>query len=100
MNEVPTWFACQCGSTNESNVMENYTFIALDQEPVKCNSFKEAFTAMFNWVQKHLNGEGLSYQVLETAIWIEINGRPLYFYDARDRAIDENILKDGKLIET
>lgn len=77
-----------------------YTFYSMEQgdKPVECSSFKEAFTVMFNWVTNHLNGEGLSYQVLETAIWIEIDGQPLYFYDARDRAIDEGILVDGKLV--
>ena len=31
----------------------------------------------------------LSHQVLETAIWIECDGQPIYFYDALDRAYEE-----------
>jgi len=77
-----------------------YTFCSIMEgdKPVKCSSFEEAFTAMFKWVTDKINSNDLALQVLETAIWIEINGLPLYFYDARDRAIKMGILKDGKLV--
>jgi len=59
--------------------------------PVR-KTFMEAWDDMFQWVEKQLASGGLSYQVLETAIWILIHDDgyigPMYFYDARDHAID------------
>lgn len=73
-----------------------YKFVSMEEGfvPVERDSFKEAFTDMYHWVK---NQKRLHLQILETAIWIERRPFlvPLYFYDARDRAIDEGILKDG-----
>ena len=56
----------------------------------KRETFMEAWNDMFKWVEKQLESSGLSYQVLETAIWIiDDSGLPTYFYQARDRAISQ-----------
>ena len=69
---------------------------------VPCNTFKEAFTQMYkwvdDWVDDRFNNGGLSLQILKTAIWIETPTGPLYFYDARDLAYDMGIMKNGKLV--
>jgi hypothetical protein len=56
------------------------------------NSFMEAWVDMFNYVNARIKAGNMSVMELETAVWIELdhgNGvkRPIYFYDARDRAI-------------
>lgn len=79
-----------------------FTFVSLEPgfNRVERASFKEAFTDMFKWVDNLLKSGGMSYQVLETAIWIERSGRdPLFFYDARDLAYEIGVMVDGKLIE-
>lgn len=74
------------------------TLIRKDEEK-ECSSFEEAFTKMFNYVNGRLDTSNMSYQELETAIWIESpDGLPIFFYDARDLAIKIGILVDGKLI--
>lgn len=59
----------------------------------KHNSFMAAWLDMYEYVNALLKSGNMTYQVLETAIWIELNDdmnkKPLYFYDARDRAIDD-----------
>lgn len=77
-----------------------YVFVTMEKDHrVVCHTFKDAFTAMFNWINDALDNGGLSYQVLETAIWIETTGgTPIFFYDARDLAIEQGILKNGKLV--
>jgi hypothetical protein len=58
--------------------------------------FMDAWNDMFLWVEEHIKS-GFSYQILETAIWIEVKTvteksettYPIYFYDARDRSINE-----------
>lgn len=79
----------------------SYTFVSLDGTPrMERKTFKEAFTDMFKWVDDLLQKGQMSYQVLETAIWIEVtSGQPIMFYDARDLACEMGILKDGKLVE-
>ncbi|MBI2064899.1 MAG: hypothetical protein HYT62_02500 [Candidatus Yanofskybacteria bacterium] len=62
-------------------------------------TFEEAFRAFFNEVRTMV-AQGTSWQVLETMCWIEgvfeAEGKtlrsPLYFYDARDFAIDAGLL--------
>lgn len=86
--------------SNLIKIDPTYTFYSMmdGDEPKVCKTFKEAFTHMFNWVNEQLKGGGLSYQVLETAIWIETpGGSPIFFYDARDLACEQGILVDGKL---
>lgn len=81
-----------------------YTFVNLEQgvEPQEFDTFKEAFTAMSKCVNELSNKGQLTLQFLETAIWIEVAvaglRSPIFFYDARDKAIDEGILVDGNLV--
>lgn len=75
-----------------------YTFVStlVGDKPIICESFRDAFIQMYNWVTKYLQKGDMSYQVLETAIWIEDpSGNHTFFYDARDRAIQEGVMKDG-----
>lgn len=77
--------------------------------PPEHPTFEAAFVAFFNEV-KAMVMRGTSWQVLETACWIEgifeseVTGEicraPLYFYDARDFAYDVGILaaSDGKAV--
>ncbi len=70
--------------------------------------FEDALKAFFEQIFKMIDEGVMAYQHLETACWIEgtfeIQGEtfkaPLYFYDARDFAHDNNILeqKDGKTV--
>lgn len=62
-------------------------------------TFKEAFAVIHNAIEKE---ESLTWQLLETAIWIisaSPEARPIYFYDARDIACEMGILIDGKLVD-
>jgi hypothetical protein len=68
-------------------------------EPIESEDFKGAFRAMFYYVKNALE-RGMSWQELETAIWIETptNGAaPICFYDARDIACEAGWLVDGEL---
>ena len=88
--------------TQLEKVTPKYKFVSTMEgdQPIECPSFKEAFTHMYNWVNKQLASGGMSYQVLETAIWIETTGgSPIFFYDARDLACEQGILKNGKLVK-
>lgn len=79
-----------------------FTFVSLEPDfnRVERATFKEAFADMFKWVDNLLKSGGMSYQVLETAIWIERSGMdPLFFYDARDLAYEVGVMVDGKLVE-
>lgn len=57
------------------------------------NSFMAAWLDMYQYVSDLLNRGELSPQILETAMWIEIQyegtSLPIYFYEARDRAIED-----------
>ena len=78
-----------------------WTFVSLAEGDDKQSftSFKDAFICMFNWVTDNLE-KGMSYQVLETCIWIETPaGTPLGFYDARDLAYEAGVMKNGKLVK-
>ena len=63
-------------------------------------TFDECFIELYNRLQKDLDGpQGMSYQFLETMIWIEtpFSSLPVMFYDARDMACTKGLLVDGKL---
>ena len=70
-----------------------YQFVnCTDQKFPLRDTFMEAWNDMYQWVKAQLDSGGMSYQVLETAIWIDpvMDGDkqlPIMFYDARDRAI-------------
>ena len=58
------------------------------------DSFLDAWNDMYAYVNGKLQAGQMSYQMLETAIWIKPyaphpQNLPIMFYDARDRAIDE-----------
>jgi hypothetical protein len=74
--------------------MKKWKFVSLEEgfEPVLVDSFMEAWDAMYQYVKRLMEAGQMSYQVLETSIWIEQAGfprLPIFFYDARDRALDE-----------
>lgn len=54
-------------------------------------NFMDAWKDMYAYVKRLLDAGQMSYQVLETAIWIETiftgGKQPIMFYDARDIAI-------------
>jgi hypothetical protein len=62
-------------------------------------TFEEAFIALYNRLTKDMEGPGMSWQLLETAVWIMEPGEdlPTMFYEARDRACRMGLLKDGSL---
>ena len=62
-------------------------------------TFEEAFVALYRRLKKDLEGPGMSYQLLETAIWIESpkSMGPIMFYDARDSACRRGLLVNGEL---
>lgn len=63
------------------------------------NNFGKAFGALHAGV-KNLLAKGTSWQVLETACWIDCSGFKMYFYEARDIAYCFHIMDDGKIIKT
>lgn len=62
-------------------------------------TFEEAFTELYRRLNIDLENDNMSYQVLETMIWIEVPNSmsPMLFYDARDHACRIGLLKDGKI---
>jgi hypothetical protein len=73
--------------------MKKWKFVSVmaGDNPVESEDFMGAWNAMYQWVKKLLDAGEMTYQVLETAIWIEPpTGVPIFFYDARDRAIREH----------
>jgi len=62
-------------------------------------TFEEAFIALYKKLKEDMEGPGMSWQLLETAVWIEEPGMmgPTMFYEARDRACTMGLLKDGEL---
>lgn len=56
-------------------------------------TFMEAWNDMYEYVNERLVAGTMSYQELETGLWIETTKKnfqlPILFYDARDRAIAE-----------
>lgn len=62
-------------------------------------TFREAFKSLYDEVTKMILEEKMSIMCLEQATWITTSsGCPLPFYKARDLAISEGLLKDGKLV--
>jgi len=64
-------------------------------EPVESETFAEAFTAMYNWVNEQIAKGELTYQALEMAIWIEtpLDGVTIDFFTARDMACDLGLME-------
>jgi hypothetical protein len=73
--------------------MHILTFLMQDsQHP----SFEDAFKALYQKAITAVQGGSMSWQALETSVWIKSPGKqPLYFYDARDRAYDLGLLQAG-----
>ncbi|MFA6365175.1 MAG: hypothetical protein WCW78_02125 [Candidatus Paceibacterota bacterium] len=61
-------------------------------------NFYEAFKIFYHAIKAEITG-GTSWQVLETACWIEYNNTPLFLYDAKDLAYKLGILVDAELQE-
>jgi hypothetical protein len=60
-------------------------------------TFDAAFRTLYQLLVADMK-KGISWQVVETAIWIQReNSSPIYFYDARDMARRSGLLKEGKL---
>jgi len=66
------------------------------EDPNTYDSIIEAFNALAKKVFHQLNNGGLSYQLLETACWVEqMNPQQvLMFYEARDEAIRQGWKKE------
>jgi len=64
-------------------------------------TFEAAFIDLYDRLKAALDDEdvGMSYQMLETAIWIEADvlQLPIMFYDARDIACTSGLLVDGEI---
>lgn len=65
----------------------------------KYKNFVSAFTELYKRLSSDLE-KGTSWQLVETAIWIQEDGKtPMMFYEARDKACIIGLLIDGKLNE-
>jgi hypothetical protein len=60
-------------------------------------SFQEVFINLYDRLQEDLKQDNMSYQFLESTVWIEKDSSPMYFYDARDLACGLGILVNGKI---
>lgn len=85
-----------------------YKFVSMvtganPQGEILHDTFEGAWREMYQWVKALIDFGNMSYQVLETCIWIECiedgHKTPLFFYDARDRACDEGIMDKIKAEE-
>ncbi len=70
-----------------------YKLKTIDKFP----TFKEAFKAIYDAIKA--DKEPLTYQALETTIWIGNGGFCMYFYEARDMMCMEGHLVGGKWID-
>lgn len=78
-------------------VHTTFQFEVMEQKSIpfaKHDTYMEAWEDMYQWVKTKMKAGTLSFQVLETAVWITIRTgeleTPLMFNDARDKAIDEH----------
>lgn len=63
--------------------------VNMQKEPVEYPTFMEAWRAFAKRIHEMIAKEELTIQSLETACWIqEGNYPPVYFYEARDWAIE------------
>jgi hypothetical protein len=64
------------------------------------DNLKNAIKRVFDYVTEKLNEGTISYQELETWIWVQkVNsGLPIMFYDLRDTAVDSGWIKNGKWV--
>lgn len=56
-------------------------------------TFEEAFTDMFLFVKREMKAKMLTYQELETAIWIENGKKAMYFCESRDCACRSGLME-------
>jgi len=60
-------------------------------------TFAQAFKDLFDYVKAAVSQGGYPLMLLETGIWIKGTGElPIFFYDARDKAIKDGLLVDGE----
>lgn len=64
----------------------------------KYKNFSDAFIELYKKLKEDLK-QGISYMLLENAIWIKspFSDHPIMFYEARDIACNIGLLKDGVL---
>lgn len=56
-------------------------------------TFDEAFTDMFHYVKRKVDANEMTFQELETSLWLEQDGEdPVYFYKAKEMAHDSGIM--------
>ena len=66
----------------------------------KYPTFDEAFKVFYTTINNMIKRNSMPLQLLETACWIEpSNSLPYLFYEARDKAYEKGLLKDGKLVD-
>jgi hypothetical protein len=77
--------------------MNNYFAIYNLKILIEDVSFKQAFKAIYDEIQKEIEEGQLTYQSL-TCCWIKDKNSdlPIMFYDARDIACKKGYLIDGK----
>jgi len=67
------------------------------EETGEFDTFEETFADLYKRLTDDIQ-TGMSWQLLETAIWIEApSGEPMMFYEARDCACKTGLLIDGQL---
>lgn len=75
---------------------KRWKFVSLMQgdKPQEADTFEQAWSLMETWVKTKQAKEPLSWQVLETAVWLETpHGSPMFFPTARDMAHDKGLIK-------
>jgi hypothetical protein len=67
------------------------------------DTFVDAFKELYRRLKEDLAKGNMTYQVMETFIWIEFRFAdreyPMMFYPARDFACNIGLLNDGELVE-
>lgn len=86
------------GEDDSPSAVACYATVCGMDKKGKFNTFKEAWREMYTWVNDEINAGRMSHQLLETTCWIETDKGPIFFYDARDKAYDEGLMLEGKLV--
>ena len=80
--------------------MNNFTAVFAMETVGSYNTFPEAFKVIYDKITLLFSeGKKLSWQVLETTVWIETPEQiPVYFPEARDRMCQVGYLVNGKWV--
>ena len=69
------------------------------EEKFTGETFSEVFRLWAKEIQRMIGSHEMSYQVLETACWMEMDSIPMPFYKALAYAREEKVLsEDGKIL--